>query len=407
VNLLKNKNFMLLWMTSIVSTFCLQISWISESWFAINALHREREYGYILISAMLPRLMFMFVGGVIADNFSRKYVISSSLALRALLLLGLGLLMSSQLASFAVLIVLAFLYGIIDAYYWPSRDAILTDAVARDDLTRANSWMLVTSQAGMIIGPAAGGILAANISFSAIFYLLGGILGLSILLFFFAFDAASTVAVTRKRTGLQLTKFRDELTEGIRYVKGHPQLSVLMLVFAVANVLYMGPFQQSIPLLAKTQLSGGAAVFGNLWASFGIGMCAGGIIMSIVAPIRKRFQIVVYTLVVQSLLLSGLALIHSLLSGIVVMFLIGICVAFNNVPTTGMLQTYTDKEKLGRVMGFNDTLTMGLVPLSYLLVSGLFMLGINHQPVLIVAGILMFAFCAFALKRYPVILATD
>lgn len=406
MNLLKNKDFLLLWLTSLVSTFCLSISWVSESWYAINVLQREKEYGYILVCAMLPRLLFMFVGGVIADNFSRKHTISTSLAIRAALLGVLGALMAASEASFVVLMAFAFLYGILDAYYWPSRDAILIDVVPADDLPRANSWMLVTAQAGMILGPAAGGMLAASLSFPAIFYLLAGALAVAILLFWCVFRAA-VPARRDGRAGWQPARFKAELMEGVRYVRGHAQLSVLMLVFAVANVLYMGPFQQSVPLLASKQLGGSATAFGNLWAAFGVGMCGGGILMSIVAPVRARFRVVLYTLCVQSLLLSALAFIHDLRTGIVVMCLIGLCVALHNVPTTGMLQTYTAKDKLGRVMGFNDTITMGMVPLSYLLVSGLLVLGIAYQAIVIVAGLSMFAFCLFALGRYPVIRSTD
>lgn len=414
MTLLKNKDFLLLWLTSLVSTFCLSISWVSESWYAINVLHREKEYGYILVCAMLPRLLFMFVGGVIADNFSRKLTISTSLAIRAGLLGALGALMASGHAGFGILMLFAFLYGILDAYYWPSRDAILIDVVPSADLPRANSWMLVTAQAGMILGPAAGGMLAATLSFPAIFFLLAGALAVAILLFWCLFRAAlparpdaGTETGSRARPGWQPQRFKAELLEGIRYVRGHAQLSVLMLVFAVANVLYMGPFQQSIPLLASKQLGGSATAFGNLWAAFGVGMCGGGIVMSIVAPVRARFRLVLYTLCVQSLLLSSLAFIHDLGTGIAVMGLIGLCVALHNVPTTGMLQTYTAKDKLGRVMGFNDTITMGMVPLSYLLVSGLLVLGIAYQAIVIVAGLAMFGFCLYALGRYPVIRTTD
>ena len=410
MTLLKNKDFLLLWLTSLVSTFCLSISWVSESWYAINVLQREKEYGYILVCAMLPRLLFMFVGGVIADNFSRKHTISTSLAIRAALLGVLGALMAAGQAGFGILMLFAFLYGILDAYYWPSRDAILIDVVPADDLPRANSWMLVTAQAGMILGPAAGGMLAATLSFPAIFFLLSAALAVAILLFWCLFRAAVPAPgdpETGGRRRWQPERFKAELLEGLRYVRGHAQLSVLMLVFAVANVLYMGPFQQSIPLLASRQLGGSATAFGNLWAAFGVGMCAGGILMSIVAPARARFRLVLYTLCVQSLLLSSLAFIHDLGTGIAVMGLIGLCVALHNVPTTGMLQTYTARDKLGRVMGFNDTITMGMVPLSYLLVSGLLVLGIAYQAIVIVAGLAMFGFCLYALGRYPVIRTTD
>lgn len=403
--LLKNRRFLMLWFATLVSTFCLSISWVVESWYAIKVLQRESEYGYILVAAMLPRLVFMAFGGVLADRFSRKHVISLSLMVRAALLGLLGLAMQAGAASFAVLVVFAFFYGALDAFYWPSRDAILSDVVPHEHLPQANAWMLATSQFGMILGPALGGVMAAQLDYSVIFYTLAATLCLAITLFYVRFQMDPLPEAAGVRS--QPPGFMDEFMEGLRYVRRHQQLSVLMLIFAVANVLYMGPFQQSVPLLANHQMGGGATAFGTLWSAFGIGMCGGSLLMSVFAPKRRRFSVVVYVLCVQSLLLSSLAFVHHMVGGIAVMTLIGLCVAFNNVPTTGMLQTYSAREKLGRVMGLNDTLTMGLVPVSYLMVSALLMLGIGHQAILVVAGLAMFSFCLFSLWRFPVIARTD
>ncbi len=110
------------------------MSWLTETWYAVNTLHKESEYGYILVFGMLPRILFMLVGGVVADNYSKKHVIASSLCLRAFLLTILGILMVTKVVNFTTIIAFTFFYGLIDAYYWPSRDAILVEIVERDDL---------------------------------------------------------------------------------------------------------------------------------------------------------------------------------------------------------------------------------------------------------------------------------
>jgi hypothetical protein len=90
-----------------------------------------------------------------------------------------------------------------------------------------------------------------------------------------------------------------------------------------------------------------------------------------------------------------------------VTFLIGLVIAIHNVPMMGILQGYSAEEKIGRVMGCNDTMTFGLVPLSYLGVAMLLGSGASYRLILALAGTGMLLFCLFAMTRYPVIRVTD
>jgi len=405
--LFKNRGFILLWIATLVSTLCLSVSWIGESAYAIEVLRHQNDYGLILMFGMLPRLIFMAVGGVFADIFSRKNIISSSLIVRSGLLLALGTAIDFGLVTFGTMLALVFLYGILDACCWPARDAILMDIVDKSQLTQANSILLMTGQAGTVSGFAIGGMLVAKLDFHALFTLLGVVLCISTLLFltFFPKQLEKTNLPTAKAKA-SFSLFESELKEGIAYIKDHPQFSVLMAMFAVANLLFTGPLQQSVPLLAYKDLSGPSA-FGSLWTFFSIGMGSGGILMSIIAPQKKRFLIVVYMLIAESIFLSLLAIASSLVMGCVFMFIIGFCVACNNIPTTSILQHYSDQGKVGRVMGFNETISMGLMPVSYLAVSLLLNAGIGHKTILAVSGFIMLSVCVFMLARFPVIRRTD
>jgi MFS family permease len=326
-------------------------------------------------------------------------------------LFGLATLIALEWAGFAVILLVAFLYGVIDAYYWPSRDAILIDILPAADLPRANSIMLTTAQIGWIAGPALGGFLVGIFSLSAVLFALALILLAMAMLFVhllrrYADTPARASSVGGRSHCEKAALFIQDLKLGLSYVWHHPQFSVLMLLFAVANILFMGPMQQSVPLIAK-ELSGSAGAFGTMWASWGAGMATGGVAMSILAPQHGRFLIVVGMVLIESVLLAALAFLHSLLVVYVVMFAIGVCIACNNIPTMTMLQVYSDKDKVGRVMGLNDTISLGLTPLSYVAVSALLLAGVGHRAILTVAGVAMFFFGIFMLARYPVIRRTD
>jgi MFS transporter, DHA3 family, macrolide efflux protein len=412
LSLFRNKRFLSLWLTAALSTFALAIAWVGESWYAINVLGKANEFGYILICGMVPRLIFMLIGGAIADAFSKKYVIATSLGLRAALLVALGGAILAGYAGFTFILVLAFLYGVIDAYYWPSRDAILVEVLEKDELPRANSIMLTTGQVGLIVGPALGGILIGFFELSYVILALGLLLLLTALIFLVLMrehvSGSPVTAKDRDKTVREkIGAFLGQLKAGLIYVRDHPQFSVLMLIFAIANILFMGPLQQSVPLLATKDFGGTASAFGNLWSTWAVGMAAGGVFMSFLAPQRKRFLLLVSMLLLESVFLVALAFAGSLAVGCAIMFGIGFCIACNNVPTMSILQVYSDKDKVGRVMGFNDTISMGLTPLSYVAVSVLLMFGVGHKMILMTAGAALLIFCLFMLARYPVIRTTD
>lgn len=395
---LRQPRFLALWFTTLLSVFSLSVAWVTESWYAIKVLGRESDYGYILIAATVPRLIFMLAGGVLADRVAKSRLLTFSLSFRALLIALLGWLMLQDAASFGLLLAFAFCYGLLDACYWPARDALLPELVPEADLPQANSLLLVTSQLGMILGPVLAGGLLLLLPYGAVLLWQGVILLAAALLCYWQLGRRQMDAEIH--AGAR-PSFRHELLEGLAYIRHHPQLSLLLLVFAFANVLFMGPLQQSIPLIVTRELGGDSHSYTTLLSGFGVGMTLGGLLMLRFAPRRHKFLFVMVMLMLESVLLALLAYTPGLWFVAANVVLIGICIACNNVPTMSMLQSYSERDKLGRVMGLNDTLSHGLTPLSYVIVTGLLALQVPHQAILLVAGGLMLLLCVAMLWRYP------
>jgi DHA3 family macrolide efflux protein-like MFS transporter len=381
---------------------------MAEAWYAIKILHMEAQFGIVLICATLPRILFMLIGGVIADNFHKAHVVSLSFVLRSGLLLLLAILIPMGYASFTMILVVAFLYGMIDAFYLPSREAFLNEVIEEEHFPQAISILILTSQICTVASPAIAGILLTHVTFPKLFLSIAGLLLIS---------AGSVYTLVRIRpviTQKLRPKMREnfiflmqELKEGWSYIRHHPQFSVLMPLFAVANLLFMGPLQQSVPLLASRDLAGSASAYGNMWSFFTAGSMLGGVWLSFRPCRNRKFLFITYALLAEGALLACLALTNNIVTGVSFMFMLGLCVALNNLPAAIMLQTHSDKERIGRVIGFNDTLTMGLTPLSYLIVSGLLMAGVNHKFILASSGILMFMFCLMMMRQFPIIRAAD
>lgn len=406
--LFKSRNFLGLLLLTIVSTSSFSIASMTEALYAIKVLHKEAQFGLVLICASLPRIFFMMIGGVLADNLEKVHIVFFSFAARSVLMLAMAGLIFTGHFTFTMVLGLALLYGLMDAIYLPAREAFLYQILEERYVSQGISALITSSQVCSVISPAIAGVLLMRFDYAGIFSAVGVLLmiaGGSV----YSFERGKTVAGSGARLlgsgGLRY--LLSELKDGLSYIRHHPQFSVLMPLFAIANMLSTGPLQQSVPLLASSELAGNAAAYGTLWSCFAAGSAVGGIWISTRRQINRKFLFVVYMLLAESLLLAGLALANNVIAGVSVMFLIGFCISLNNLPVNYMLQTYADKDRIGRLLGVHDTLTVGLAPVSYLLVLGLLMLGVNYKVILAAAGISMFLFCLTMMKRFPIIRATE
>ncbi len=380
--LLRNRNFLLLWLASLISNFALAIAMLAETWLVIKTLGAKEQLGLVMIAGSVPRIMLMAVGGVLADRMKRSHIILASVGLRVLLLMVLvGIVANNQL-SMGVMVGFALIYGALDAFFWPARDALVPNIVADSDLTRANSIMLTTNQVGLVFGPVLGGTMLALFSYETVFsltaiMLVAGLIAMALI-------KEPELLANRKRFSML-----SELKEGMQYMIQTPVLRALMLVYAAANLLFMGPLGLGVPLVVTDLLQGSASTLSFMQSAFAAGMVLGGLLLTLYPPTQKRLLMITLVIAIEGLLLASLALATWLPVALALQVLIGLGVAANNVPMMSLIQHYTDRQKLGRIMSLNSMASMGLAPLSYALVTALFAMHISIQWVLPVFGLLL------------------
>nr|WP_314902118.1 MFS transporter [uncultured Deefgea sp.] len=380
--LFRNRNFGLLWLASIIGNFALAIAMMAETWYVVKTLGAKEQLGWVMIAGSVPRIALMAVGGVLADRMSRSRIILISLGLRVLLLFSLvGLLHINRLDIWA-LTIFAFLYGSLDAFFWPARDTLTPAIVADSDLTRANSIMLTTNQVGMVFGPVMGGAMLALMSYEAIFSLTGGMLLIATICI--AFIQEPVIKVVREATSMMA-----ELKEGVIYALQTPILRALMLIYITANLLFMGPLALGIPIIVADYLKGEASTLSYLQSAFAVGMVIGGILLTIYPPSKKRLLMITVIIAIEGVLLSLLPLTPWIWAAVALQFFIGMGVAGNNVPMMSLIQQSADRDKLGRVMSLNNMVSMGLSPVSYAMVTALLAAHISITWIMPLFGLTM------------------
>ncbi|UXY16337.1 MFS transporter [Chitiniphilus purpureus] len=398
--LLRNRNFLLLWLASVIGNLALAVAMLAETWYVVNQLGAKAQLGWVMIAGSVPRIALMAIGGVVADRMKRGRIIVASMGIRVVLLFALvGLLALGQL-DIVMLTVFAFLYGALDAFFWPASGALLPGIVRDADLSRANSIMLTTNQIGLVFGPVLGGILLAQLSYQSVFAFTGVTLSLGVLCMLFLREPE----IERGEGGNHLLA---ELKEGLQYALATPVLRSLMIVYAIANLLFMGPLGLGVPIVANDNLAGSATTLSYLQSAFAAGMVLGGILLTLYPPTKKRLLMIVLVIAFEGVVLGLLAHTHWLYPAVALQFLLGLGVVSNNVPMMSLIQHYTDRSKIGRVMSLNTMASMGLSPISYALVTALLGLHVSIGWIMPLFGLTMAVLVLALAVKIPTIRHID
>jgi MFS family permease len=124
-SIFKNTSFLFLWMTIFASSLSVSFFMFAINWYIVDYLKLDAMLGVVLVASTVPRLLFMLIGGVIADRMSKAKVMFISDVTKGILLIGIVCLFLFDVLSIWSLVVLGFLFGVLDAFFWPASNSIL------------------------------------------------------------------------------------------------------------------------------------------------------------------------------------------------------------------------------------------------------------------------------------------
>ncbi|PFN24825.1 MFS transporter [Bacillus cereus] len=398
--LLKNANFLFLWAATLFSSFALAFFTFSQTWYIAKTLNLEASLGVVFVALSVPRLIFMIVGGAVADKFPKKNIMFYSNIIRAILvatILTWFIVGDVTLYTFALF---ALFFGLADAFFWSADGSILPELVEKSRLTQANSLTQMTNQASVILGPMLGGILIKFTNYETIF-------SITILLLIIAAILVQKIQFTLPEKNETDKSMFTSIKEGILYVKESPFLSTFLICSAFLNLFLIGPMQVGFPLFVKNVLHGDSLQFSYLEAAVGGGMAIGAVIVGLKNINRRRGLFCIIMMLLSGVFFLSInfstVLWQALLAGI----FYGITIAMAIVPLMAMIQSTVKEEMMGRVMSLLMLSSMGFIPLSYAFTSIALAIGIPIVTVMKSGAIAVIVFVLFVAIRVPVVRKFD
>ncbi|MGG5805236.1 MFS transporter [Bacillus mycoides] len=398
--LLKNTNFLFLWAATLFSSFALAFFTFSQTWYIAKTLNLEASLGIVFVALSVPRLIFMIIGGALADKFPKKNIMFYSNIIRAILvatILTWFIVGDVTLYTFALF---ALFFGLADAFFWSADGSILPELVEKSRLTQANSLTQMTNQASVILGPVLGGILIKFTNYETIF-------SITILLLIIAAILVQKIQFTVPEKNETDKDMFTSIKEGILYVKESPFLSTFLICSAFLNLFLIGPMQVGFPLFVKNVLHGDSLQFSYLEASVGGGMAIGAVIVGLKNINRRRGLFCIIMMLLSGVFFLAINFSTVLWQALLAGMFYGITIAMAIVPLMAMIQSTVKEEMMGRVMSLLMLSSMGFIPLSYAFTSLALGIGIPIVTVMKSGAIAVIVFVLFVAIRVPVVRKFD
>ncbi|HDR6129606.1 TPA: MFS transporter [Bacillus anthracis] len=398
--LLKNTNFLFLWAATLFSSFALAFFTFSQTWYIAKTLNLEASLGVVFVALSVPRLIFMIIGGAVADKFPKKNIMFYSNIIRAILvatILTWFIVGDVTLYTFALF---ALFFGLADAFFWSADGSILPELVEKSRLTQANSLTQMTNQASVILGPVLGGILIKFTNYETIF-------SITILLLIVAAILVQKIQFTMPEQQNTDKGMFTSIKEGILYVKESPFLSTFLICSAFLNLFLIGPMQVGFQLFVKNVLHGDSLQFSYLEASVGGGMAIGAVIVGLKNINRRRGLFCIIMMLLSGVFFLSINFSTVLWQALLAGMFYGITIAMAIVPLMAMIQSTVKEEMMGRVMSLIMLSSMGFIPLSYAFTSIALAIGIPIVTVMKSGAIAVIVFVLFVAIRVPVVRKFD
>ncbi|GAA1927519.1 MFS transporter [Nocardioides lentus] len=338
---------------------------VAQDWLVLQlATNGALALGITTGLQFLPILLLSPLAGLVADRVSKRRLLQVTQLMMAGPALVLGVLAVTGVAEVWHVYVLALAFGVGTAFDAPARQSFVPELVDHDDLGNAVGLNSASFNAARVVGPAVAGLLIAAFG--------GGAVGTGWVILINAVSYAGPIwalrgiDVSRLDTPTPAPRGRGGIREGVRYVRGRPDLLLVLAIVFFAGTFGLN-FQMTSALMATEVFDKGPTEYGLLGTFMAVGSLTGALLAARRTTVRLR-------LVVAAALLFGVVevvagLLPTYLVFAVWMPLLGVTALTMITAANTTMQLTTAPELRGRVMALYLMIFMGGTPLGAPLVG--------------------------------------
>lgn len=332
-------------------TFAYQIQAVVIGWHLYNLTKDPLSLGMIGLAEAIPSIGIALYGGYVADKSEKtnmlKWILfgifSSSLVLYLTTLPTLSSTFSSK-EIVGIMYAMIFVIGIARGFMGPTVFSLMASIIPREHYPNSSTWNSTFWQIATIAGPAAGGLMYANVGVSTTFLVILILLAISFACIFFL----------KKHPPQYIPKenIYDSLSQGIKFVfNSKMMLGAMSLdLFSV----FFGGAVALIPVLAQEVLHLGAEQFGLMRAAPALGAVLTMLAMTRYPPMNKPWRNLLIAVTGFGLAIIGYGLSRNFYLTLIFLFAEGAFDSVSVIIRSTIMQLLTPDEMRGRVSAVNS-----------------------------------------------------
>lgn len=368
-----NRNYTKLLTATFITRFGDSVDSIAFSWMVYIMTGSRVLMGTIFAISIIPNIIILPFGGVIADVFNKKSITVLGDVLRGTSVAILAVLYFYGLLEVWHLFLFVSINSLFESFANPARGSMMPNIIEQEDFVKGASWLGTASNFGSLIGLSVASILIAVVG------IWGTILVDAFTFFFSGILIYSMSFKDRRKEVQEKPKVKDYfilIKEGFEYLKTKKILIALLLLAAYLNFALV-PFNVLRPIYVTEVLELGVEGLSYLGMSIMIGMILSGYLMGV-----KGINMSVMTGVGIGLTLLGTMYMllgvpgyldfsreMNIIFVITVSFFLGFSSPIVSAPMQATIMKSTAPEMLGRLSSIMGVVTLCAMPLGGFVVS--------------------------------------
>jgi MFS family permease len=371
---LRSRGFRLYWFGHLSAVSGHQIVILAQGWLIWELTESEFLLGALGLVAAVPAVLLTLFGGAVADKVELRRLLMALQFISGVALFVLATLVVTGRIQVWHLFALAFLFGIIQAFDHPARQALFPHLLDRSHLMNAVSLNSMIWPGTRIFGPALAGVVIDRVGVLTGAPLMGA--GAAFYMAFAAFMVFGLLLLPVKVPPIERAKGGNVLKNimgGLSFIWGQ-KLFRSLVAMNYLDIFLLASHITLLPVFAGAIFQGDASTLGSLYVVSGLGSLSGALVAANLGYFSKRGWLIIGGATVQALFLAVFALSGSYHLALWILPLSGIGLSLFMVATQTTVQTLVDDEFRGRVMaiwGMNYSVVYPLGQLQMGTVAGL------------------------------------
>ena len=327
------------------------------------------ELGLANMALAAPSVIFLLIGGVVAERADGKRMIMLLHALAAIPALILAVAVGEGWLAYPLMVIYGVAMGTVGAFMMPARDAILNEVVHRRTrvgsnvtLQRGVAFATLAQFAAQVMGIILGGYADKATTMPGFLggFEVGPIPSQNLLVLqacVVGFGAIAAIFLARgkqfrsKRTGFSAA-FGD-IADGFKTVRGNDRLLAMTLSMFGVGIFVIGSFLVVLPIINRDVYGLGPDGIRDMYVTFWFGAFVSSVILSLAGNLKRPGRLLLTaqflgSMVILVMLWEGIREYHALFLGIV--FIWGLAGGVSIAMSRSIVQAAAPADQLARVL---------------------------------------------------------